>query len=85
MFDLIVLVVFVIVPWVIGFRSGRYWTAVIPGALCFAIVAMYVTNPPESTGDEIDVQPLVFLVSSVLGVLVCLAGAALRRRLSKPL
>ena len=85
MVPLIAVAAFVVVPWVLGFRSGRYWTAVLPGAVCIAIVAMHTLSPPERTGDEVDVQAPAYLVFSIVGVVVCLAGAALRRRWSKPL
>jgi hypothetical protein len=30
---------------------------------------MYLTNPPEDTGDEVDVQTMAYVVFSVVGVL----------------
>lgn len=78
MFDLIGFVLFIAVPFMLGARTRSYWSALVPVALLVFAIAQYRTYEP--TGDETDALPLVFMIGSGLGVLVCLAGTAFGRR-----
>jgi hypothetical protein len=59
--------------------AGNYWAALVPGAGLIVALANYLGSPPAHA-DEVDVQPFLWIVFSAGAVLVCLGGAAVRRR-----
>jgi hypothetical protein len=64
----------------VGYGARSYVGVLVPGiVLVFAVVA-YIGQTP--TDDEVRVLPAIFVVASVIGVLVYLAGVALGRRRS---
>jgi hypothetical protein len=82
MLGLLVLVVVVLLPWLIGYAAGNYWAALVPGVGLIVALANYLGSTPAHA-DEVDVQPFLWIAFSALAVLVCLGGAALRRRTSR--
>jgi len=79
MFELVALLLFVAVPFVLGYGSGSYLAALLPTASLIASVVNYGVNPPAGT-DEVDVIPGLWIGASVIAVTVCLGSAALARR-----
>ena len=78
-FELVTLILFVGLPLALGFGTGSYWAALLPAASLVTAVVSYVADPPAGT-DEVDVLPGLWIAFSAVGVLVCLGGAARRRR-----
>jgi hypothetical protein len=78
--ELIVLVVFLVVPALLGYGSGSYWSAVLPGVALAAALAYYAGYEKGPVADEVDVIPGALVISSAVAVGVCLGAAALRRR-----
>ncbi len=83
MFEVLALLLFVVAPAIVGYRSASYRAAAIPGVLLIAAVVSYAADPPVGT-DEVDVLPGVWILLSALAVLVSLGGAALRQHSSGP-
>jgi hypothetical protein len=79
MFELVALLLFVAVPFVLGYGTGSYLPALLPAASLVASAVNYVANPPPGT-DEMDVLPGLWILGSAIAVTVCLGGAALTRR-----
>ncbi len=77
-FDLIAFVLFIAAPFWLGARTRSYWSVLAPVALVVLAVALYRGSEPS--GDEVDAIPLVIMIGSGLGVLVCVAGVAFGRR-----
>ena len=61
-----------------GYGTRSYAGALIPGVLLVCAVILYSQSTP--TGDEVDVQPAIYVVASGIGVLLYLGGVALGRR-----
>jgi hypothetical protein len=81
MLELVLLVLFVGVPWVLGYGTARYWAALVPaGALLVAVLSFAAAPAPGEYPDEVDAWAGLWIVFSGLAVVVCLAGAAVRRR-----
>jgi hypothetical protein len=78
-FELVALIVFVAVPWALGYGLASYWAALLPAACLAGAVISYAVDPPAGT-DEVDVLPGLWIVFSAVAVLACVGGAALRRR-----
>ena len=76
--DLIVFVLFIAAPFWLGARTRSYWSLVAPVALLIFFISQYRAYEPS--GDEMDALPLIYMVGSGLGVLVCVAGVAFGRR-----
>ena len=75
------LLLFVGGPWALGYGTARYWWALVPAVvLVFAVLSFAADPPPGEYPDEVDVQAGLFIVFSAVAVVVCLAGAAVRRR-----
>jgi 4-hydroxybenzoate polyprenyltransferase len=64
-----------------GYATRSYVGALVPGVLLVCAVIVYSQHTP--TGDEVDVQPAIYVVASGIGVLLYLGGAALGRRSSR--
>jgi hypothetical protein len=65
----------------VGYGTGSYWSAVFPTAALAAAVFNYAINPPSDLyRDEVNVWPGALIVLSAIAVIVCLAAAALGRR-----
>jgi membrane protein DedA with SNARE-associated domain len=64
--------------FVAGYETRSYVGAFVPGTLVVFALYAYLNSTPS--GDEVDVLPMAFLVSTIVGVLVYLAGVALGRR-----
>jgi hypothetical protein len=79
MFEMVALLLFVAVPFVLGYGTGSYLAALLPAASLIASVVNYGVNPPAGT-DEVDVLPGLWIAASAIAVTVCLGGAALARR-----
>lgn len=79
MFELVTLALFVVLPAAIGYLSASYWTALLPGVSLAAAIVDYATDPPDAT-DEVDVSPGLWIAFSGVAVVICLVGAAARRR-----
>lgn len=78
MIELAAVVLFVALPAVLGYGSASYKAAAIPAVAVLAFGLLYALEPAGGN-DEVDVLPGLFLAFSVLGVAICLAGAAHRR------
>jgi hypothetical protein len=79
MFEVVALMLFVAVPFVLGYGTGSYLAALLPAASLVASVVNYGLNPPPGT-DEVDVLPGLWIAASAIAVTVCLSGAVLARR-----
>jgi hypothetical protein len=55
--------------------------ALVPATVFVCVVILYQQSTP--TGDEVDVQPAIYVVASAIGVLLYLGGVALGRRLRR--
>ena len=88
MFTLLVLLIFLVLPFYMGYRWANYAAFLVPVALLVLSVASYLSS--QSSGgqpDETDVIPGVYLAASVVGLLLCAWGVALgkqRRDTSAP-
>ncbi len=80
MFEALVLWFALAVPWVLGYATGRYWSALLPAAMLGAAVLTLVLSEPSDVSDEVDVWPGVLTVLFAASVLICLAGVRMRRR-----
>jgi hypothetical protein len=76
--ELIALVLFVGVPFLLGYVVADYWIVALPATSLAVAVTSLVVNPPGHS-DEVDVLPWAWAVLSVVAVLVCVAGVALAR------
>jgi hypothetical protein len=79
MFELIGLVLFVLLPWLIGYGSGSWWTLLLPAASLVAAVVAYVVHPPGHS-DEVDVEYGLWIAGSGVAAVVCVVGILVRRR-----
>ena len=79
MLEVVIFCVVGLVPWVLGYASGRYWAALLPGAILGAAILNLARSEPSQVSDEVDVWPGVLTVLFAIAVLVCLAGAKMRR------
>ena len=82
MFELVALLLFVAAPFVLGYATGSYLSALLPAASLVASLVNYGVNPPPGT-DEVDVLPGLWILGSAVAVTVCWGGAALTRRLRR--
>jgi hypothetical protein len=82
MFEFVALLLFVAVPFFLGYGTGSYLAALLPMASLIASVVNYGVNPPAGT-DEVDVLPGLWIAASAIAVTVCLGSAALARRASR--
>jgi O-antigen/teichoic acid export membrane protein len=78
-FELIALVVFVVVPWLIGYGSASWWTLLLPAASLVAAVVTYLVHPPGHT-DEVDVEYGLWILGSIVAVVACVVAIVVRRR-----
>jgi hypothetical protein len=74
---LAVVVLFVVVPCLLGYATGTPWIAVLPGMSLSAALATWAGTPRPYT-DEVDVLPFIWVVASAVAVVMCLAGALAR-------
>jgi len=82
---LLLLLLFVAVPWPLGFGTARYRAALLPAVASIAAVVSFAADPPPGEHpDEVDVWAGLWVVFSALAVVVSLAGAAVRRRARRP-
>jgi 4-hydroxybenzoate polyprenyltransferase len=79
MFESFILLVLVAL-FSFGYGTRSYVGALVPGVLFLCMVILYSQSTP--TGDEVDVQPGIYMVASGLGVLIYVGGVALGRRSS---
>jgi hypothetical protein len=77
--ELLTLLLFIGVPWAVGYGTASYRAALLPAASLVAALVRYAADPPAGA-DEVDVLPGLWVVFSAVAVLVCLGGATLRRR-----
>jgi hypothetical protein len=56
MFELVALLLFVAAPFVLGWATGSYLSALLPAASLVTSVVSYAVDPPPGT-DEVDVLP----------------------------
>jgi hypothetical protein len=82
MFQLVVLLLATALPWAVGYWTANYWAALLPAAAAAAAALNYAAAP-DVHRDEVDVWPAILLVCSALAVIICLAGAGVRRRSQK--
>jgi hypothetical protein len=81
MLELVLLLLFVGVPWAMGYGTARYWATLLPAAMLVVAVLSYAADPPPGEyPDEVDAWAGLWIVFSAFAVVVCLAGAAMRRR-----
>jgi hypothetical protein len=80
-FELIVCVLFIVLPFGLGVLTRSYVSALPWLALFIFALAQLLAYKPGN--DEVDVIPWIFMVASGLAVLVDLAGAAIGRRLRR--
>jgi hypothetical protein len=81
-FELLVLLVFIILPLAAGYSEASYGALLIPVTLIVVSVVAYVSSRPSGgqPADEVDVIPGVYLAASLAGLLLCLVGVALGRK-----
>jgi hypothetical protein len=78
MFEMVLILLLTAVPWGVGYVSGSYWAALIPGVLLCA-AALELARRGASGTDEVDVWPGVLTILCAVAVLLCLAGACFGR------
>jgi hypothetical protein len=78
-FELVALILFIALPWTLGYKSARYRAALLPAISLITAIANYAANPPAGT-DEVDVQPGLWIAFSAVAVVVSLSATAVRRR-----
>lgn len=79
MAELFLLLLFAVLPLVLGYTSRSLAVLLVPVAL--ALLAGLQYSPGYSAPpDEVDVIDDVFFYASLVGVFVCLVGVALGRR-----
>jgi hypothetical protein len=83
MFELVALLLFVVLPFGLGYVTGSYAAAFLPTLSLLASLLNYGLNPPEGPPDEVDVLPIIWVVASAVAVTVCMVGAALGRRMRR--
>jgi uncharacterized membrane protein YfcA len=77
------LVVFVPLPFVLGYATKRYAAAALPALSLAAAVINAVTYHPSGPSDEVDVIPPMFVLLSAVATIGCLLGALIGRRRSR--
>jgi 4-hydroxybenzoate polyprenyltransferase len=60
-----------------GYGTRSYIGVLVPGVLFVCAVIIYRQHTP--TGDEVDVQPAIYVFATGIGVVLYLAGVALGR------
>ena len=81
MFEILVLLFFLVLPFYVGYSWATKTAFLLPLALFCGSVLSYTSN--GSSGgqpDEVDVIPVIYLVASVAGLLLCALGIALGRQ-----
>ena len=80
MFEAFIVWFALVVPWVLGYATGRYWSALLPGAMLGSAGLTLALSEPSDVPDEVDVWPGVLTVLFAISVVICLAGVRMRRK-----
>jgi hypothetical protein len=80
MLELIALILFVVVPWIIGLATGSWWALLLPVASLVASVVVLVLYPPRQHSDPPDVFGILWVLGSIVAIVVCAVAILLRRR-----